>query len=198
MPPLSRLVPLLLSFVAACSFKVNYDNAAYSCTDGLCPDGYSCVDEVCLTTAALGLVDGGTEALESNVDASDISSDASQTASDASVASTDASVASPDAQPPQPVADAAPPAPDAVPPEPGSCDALFNTAVGYQLCSDEADRCSFNAKTAGGNCNAICASFAATCLNAFDNNDAAPCAPIEATGDTCETNRQSEICVCTR
>lgn len=153
----------LLCFAAlgACSVEVDYGSTTFACSDGLCPDGYSCVATVC-------------EADEQ------ITGDP------------DAAI--------EPVPDAAP-AVDAEQPDAeaqATCDELFGQAPGYQLCSEDDLGCSFNVSLEGQTCTAACLLLQSTCLGAFDNESIAPCAPIEATGDTCDTPRSSEICVCAR
>ncbi|MCX4241058.1 hypothetical protein [Paraliomyxa miuraensis] len=76
-----------------------------------------------------------------------------------------------------------------------SCDELYGTAPGYELCMETEDECHFNADTAGGNCFDMCASLGGTCLDAFDNSTACV---ILSFGDDCFTNRTNEICVCNR
>ncbi len=78
-----------------------------------------------------------------------------------------------------------------------ACDDSFAAAPGYELCSEDEASCSFNYETAGGTCADACTLLGTTCLGAFDNN-AILCEPVPATGDTCDTPRQSEICVCAR
>jgi len=90
--------------------------------------------------------------------------------------------------------------PDASPPDAvplATCDDLFSEAPGYELCSEDELSCSFNYNLAGETCAIACTSLGSTCLGAFDNN-AELCLPVEATGDTCDTPRSSEICVCAR
>ena len=81
-----------------------------------------------------------------------------------------------------------------------SCDELFMAAPGYIYCSETPDDCSFNADTNGGTCNQMCASLDSTCVAAFDNPNAAgeECDVIEPNTDTCDTERGTEICVCSR
>ncbi len=78
-----------------------------------------------------------------------------------------------------------------------TCEMLFGAAPGYQLCSENDLSCSFNVNLAGETCTIACERLETTCLEAFDNADDL-CAPIEATGDNCDTARGSEICVCAR
>jgi hypothetical protein len=101
----------------------------------------------------------------------------------------------PDATPPPD----APLPPDAPPPPP-TCNELYGTAPQYILCWETPTTCSFNVATNGGNCNQLCAEFGSTCVEAYDNvsDPGLECAPKAATGDTCTTNRSTEICVCSR
>lgn len=79
-----------------------------------------------------------------------------------------------------------------------SCDQLYGDALDYLLCSQEPDRCHFSVTTDGASCEALCAQHGGTCLQAFDNpND--PGTECNVLGeDTCQTQRSTEICVCTR
>lgn len=148
---------LLMS--AGCVVSVDYGNTSFSCADGECPDGYSCVEAVCVSDEIAAAVD---------------------------------------AAPPQVDADQTPDAgePDSTPL--ATCEELFGQAPGYQLCSEDELSCSFNVALAGETCTAACLLLESTCLAAFDNDAADLCAPIEATGDTCDTPRSTEICVCAR
>jgi hypothetical protein len=85
--------------------------------------------------------------------------------------------------------------PDALPL--AACDDRFGAAPGYQLCSEDATSCSFNVNTAGGTCAEACLALESECLAAYDN-EVDLCVPVEATGDTCDTPRSTEICVCAR
>ena len=58
------------------------------------------------------------------------------------------------------------------------------------------DQCHFATSTGGGNCNAMCGMFGGSCIDAFDNSDG--CNIIRPDMDTCDTNRSTEICVCSR
>lgn len=97
-----------------------------------------------------------------------------------SVASPDAGASAPDAQ------------------ALAACDDAFAMAPGYQLCSEDEASCSFNVNTAGGTCAQACEQLGSTCLEAFANNDGDLCLPLVENGDTCESTRQTEICVCAR
>jgi hypothetical protein len=79
---------------------------------------------------------------------------------------------------------------------PPSCDELYGMAQGYLLCLETLNECHFATITNGGNCNALCSTYGGACIDAFDNTDG--CAVIRPDMDTCETNRYSEICVCSR
>jgi len=76
-----------------------------------------------------------------------------------------------------------------------SCDTLYGAAPGYQLCEETAASCKLNASTSGSNCKVLCASLGGTCLAAFDNDSGCN---IISWSDTCETNRSTEICECSR
>ena|GEM_PF-4879266 len=77
-----------------------------------------------------------------------------------------------------------------------TCAELYGMAPDYQLCSETADSCSFNALTDGGNCADMCAAYGGVCLTAYDNNNTDVC--VSQGEDTCQTNRHNEICVCSR
>jgi hypothetical protein len=85
--------------------------------------------------------------------------------------------------------------PDAMPQ--AACDDLFGQAPGYQLCSEDAVSCSFNVALVGETCTIACELLETTCLNALSNEDIDLCAPV-VSDDTCDTARQSQICVCAR
>lgn len=112
----------------------------------------------------------------------------------------DAATGGPDATTP-PGADAAAPPIDAsaqvdAPAAPEPCDTLYGDIPGYVLCEEAADSCRFSAVTGGGNCDALCAAYSGTCIAAFDNDPGAPCAATQQ--DSCATNADDEICVCSR
>jgi hypothetical protein len=72
----------------------------------------------------------------------------------------------------------------------------FNaTTPGFELCRASASVCSFNATTGGGTCADMCQRFGSRCVAALDNNPSG-CTPLLTSTDTCETPRQTEICVC--
>ncbi len=85
--------------------------------------------------------------------------------------------------------------PDAQPQ--ATCDEMFSTAPGYELCSEDEESCSFNVALGGDTCTSACLALNTTCLGAFDNNEV-PCIAVPETGDTCDTVRGSNICVCAR
>jgi hypothetical protein len=88
-----------------------------------------------------------------------------------------------------------------------SCEAQFGAAPGYEFCSGTASLCSFNASTGEpptgndttrmGTCAAMCQQFGSRCVAALDN-EAPGCTPSPNNAGTCETLRQTEICVCER
>jgi hypothetical protein len=77
-----------------------------------------------------------------------------------------------------------------------SCIAQFGTAPGFELCSASASVCSFNA-TIGGTCADMCQQFGSQCVAALDN-ETPGCTSIPESSDTCQTPRQTEICICER
>lgn len=77
------------------------------------------------------------------------------------------------------------------------CATAFGDAPGFQLCSEGEDRCAFNATTDGGNCNDMCSRFNARCLGALDN-EGSSCTANPDSMDDCNTNRNTEICICER
>ncbi len=133
----------------------DYSGTQFACGDGVCPDGFTCLESVCVKDDAVP---------------------------------PDASL-EPDASAP----DAA--LPDATPA--ATCDDMFSTAPGYELCSEDEDSCSFNVALEGKNCGAACKTLGSTCIGAIDNNEE-PCVGIPETGDDCTTVRQSNICICAR
>src|SRR5262249_16377744 len=86
------------------------------------------------------------------------------------------------------------------------CAAQFGNAPGFQFCGDltSASICSFNATTGRGDkhtrlgtCEDMCQQFGSRCVAALDN-ETPGCTPNPKSRDTCETKRQTEICVCER
>ena len=86
-----------------------------------------------------------------------------------------------------------------------SCNAQFGTAPDYKFCPaiTSASVCSFNATigfnapTGHGTCAAMCQQFGSRCVAALDN-DPLGCTPSPKSRGTCETPRQTAICVCER
>jgi hypothetical protein len=81
-----------------------------------------------------------------------------------------------------------------------SCDELYGGAPGYILCMESDSECRFNATTGGGDCNMMCAQFLGTCIEAFDNpNDPGDeCDIVRPNSDDCNTDRGTELCVCSK
>jgi hypothetical protein len=77
-----------------------------------------------------------------------------------------------------------------------TCNELYGMAPDYELCLETPDECHFATVTGGGNCSTLCGTYGGTCIDAFDNSDG--CTVIRPDTDTCRTNRQTEICVCSR
>ena len=50
-----------------------------------------------------------------------------------------------------------------------SCDDTFGEAAGYELCEETAASCEFSVNLSSSTCTALCASYGASCINAFDN-----------------------------
>jgi hypothetical protein len=140
-----------------CVASPDYSATKFACSEGVCPEGYDCVEGVCLGEGDEPDFDGA-------------------------VATFDAAI--PDAS-----------VPDALPA--ATCDEMFSGAPGYELCSEDEASCSFNVALAGTACTSACELLGTTCLDAFDNN-AIACEPVPKTGDTCDTVRASNICVCAR
>jgi hypothetical protein len=85
--------------------------------------------------------------------------------------------------------------------DPGpSCDELFGAAPGYIYCMETPAACYFNANTGGSNCNAMCTMLGSDCVEAFDNPNEAgqECVVIAGSMDTCDTNRGTELCACSK
>lgn len=78
-----------------------------------------------------------------------------------------------------------------------SCEALFGDAPGFRLCDETASTCSFNATTDGGTCDQMCQSLGSQCVGALDN-EGASCHALSGSYDTCQSRRETEICVCER
>lgn len=77
-----------------------------------------------------------------------------------------------------------------------SCNELYDQAPGYLLCMETETECHFNANTNGGDCNMMCAAYLGKCIDAFDNSSG--CSIIRPDMDDCDTNRGTEICVCSK
>jgi hypothetical protein len=67
----------------------------------------------------------------------------------------------------------------------------------FELCSEDADSCRFNATVAGGTCNDACSSGGGTCIDA-EANDPAGCANVNADVVDCTTTFMDGVCECTR
>jgi len=95
-----------------------------------------------------------------------------------------------------------------------SCTAQFGAAPGFKFCPDltSPSVCSFNVTTGKednhlhgkednhthfGTCNDMCQRFDAQCVGAL-RNDTPGCTPTPDSRDTCETLRQTAICLCER
>ncbi len=78
-----------------------------------------------------------------------------------------------------------------------SCEARFGDAPNFVLCGETTDTCSFNAHTDGGTCEQMCRSLGSRCVGAIDN-EGNSCREIRGSQDTCQTRRQTEICICER
>jgi hypothetical protein len=88
-----------------------------------------------------------------------------------------------------------------------SCRAQFGKAPDFHLCGAGEGVCSFNTTTGKGmpnnrgTCAAMCQQFRdSQCVAALNNNPNDPpgCTPNPNSRDTCETPRQTEICICER
>jgi hypothetical protein len=78
-----------------------------------------------------------------------------------------------------------------------SCVEQFGSAPGFILCEETPATCRFNANANGGTCDEICGLFGSTCVGAQDN-ETAGCVSAPNNTDTCQTPRESEICICAR
>jgi len=109
----------------------------------------------------------------------------------------DEDAAPPPDAPPTPIPDAAP-LPDAN--LALFCDQVYGQAPGYIACDATETTCSFNANTAGGNCQDMCQLFGGTCIGAIDNpgDPGTECTAIPGSMDDCLTLRATEICICNR
>jgi hypothetical protein len=99
-----------------------------------------------------------------------------------------------------------------------TCEAQFGDAPGYMFCNEltgnrgdfDLPLCSFTAitgtHTRDGTCTTICQRFGSRCLGALDDTprsqaldtDPSGCTPNPDSRDTCDTPRQTEICICER
>lgn len=55
---LSRGLLIAVAAIASCSFEPDYGETRYICKLDRCPEGYVCVDEICVTGASDASVDG--------------------------------------------------------------------------------------------------------------------------------------------
>lgn len=78
-----------------------------------------------------------------------------------------------------------------------SCEDLLGSAQEFTLCEQTDDTCSFSVRLDGSNCHELCRSFGSTCVAALDNQGST-CTVIPDNMDTCQTRRNTEICVCER
>jgi hypothetical protein len=92
----------------------------------------------------------------------------------------------------EPAAGDAAPAAD----EPIACDDIFGNAPGYHLCGEAADRCEFYTSAGDDGCAAICDSFGAACIDAYDADEPELC--VEMNQDDCQGERGDIVCVCAR
>ena len=83
------------------------------------------------------------------------------------------------------------------PPLGTSCTELFSDAPEFLLCGETTTTCSFNARTGGDTCDELCVSLGSTCVGAI-NNEGSSCQEIPGSTDTCQTRRETEICICER
>lgn len=78
-----------------------------------------------------------------------------------------------------------------------TCDEIYDQAPEYSLCEQLPTTCEFAVQTNQGSCRQLCGNYGGECLEAYDNDEGAECVR-KLTGDTCDTQRQTEICICSR
>ena len=78
----------------------------------------------------------------------------------------------------------------------GECDRLYGSLPQYTLCEQTDTLCEFAVRTNSQTCNIVCSGVGGECVDAFDN-DIPVCLPT-GIRDDCDTERQTEICLCTR
>lgn len=89
---------------------------------------------------------------------------------------------------------------DATPPSPppkSACETQFGTVDDFKLCSETETTCSFYARLGGKSCGEVCGAMGGTCLDAFDNIGAG-CKVNSKLDDTCDSKRNTEICICSK
>lgn len=82
-------------------------------------------------------------------------------------------------------------------PPPATCTEQFGSASEFILCEETETACSFNVLANGSTCEQICGGFGSDCVGAVDNKGLS-CMAIPGSSDTCQTPRQTEICICER
>jgi len=87
-------------------------------------------------------------------------------------------------------------APDAY--VPSLCQLQYGDAPGHVPCSETASSCQFNATISGSTCHALCREHGGVCLEAYDNPTGAGQECTSIGTDTCATEHDSEICVCSQ
>ena len=154
--------------LAGCFVDVDLGGSRLQCSDGRCPDGFECIDALCVADGQGGANDAGADEADA--------------------------APQPDAAPePDGAPDGAPP--DA--PLPSACDEQYGRAPGYVLCEEDQDSCQFFLETkVAASCNEHCLNIGGgTCLEAFNADPGAECDLQKPTG--CEsTINQSQVCVC--
>ncbi len=81
-----------------------------------------------------------------------------------------------------------------------SCDEIFGSAPDYQLCSEDANSCTFYSRLFNGDdfvCQDACGTFDSECLDGFADTDLGDKCEID-TEEGCESPHEDQICVCSR
>lgn len=105
-----------------------------------------------------------------------------------------------DAAAPPAVDGGPPPAPDAGSPPLRSCDALYGSLRGYDLCDERATECHVYLNPLGNDtCTNLCAAGGGTCIDGYEEAGLSRCPEGEpASGHGCDDRRNDQVCVCTR
>ena len=78
-----------------------------------------------------------------------------------------------------------------------SCDEIYMSSAGYQLCDQRPSECEFYAELGGDSCDDVCGAAGGTCVETYADGNPDDC---ERAGGprSCSDTHRNEICVCTR